>query len=57
MMKHYDDPQYAPDFKKMSTEDILLYFKKYEFRDSLGHDLLLCNDFLMLVSSVAGKNK
>jgi len=40
------------DFENMTIEEIEALFKKYDFSDELGHNLLLCQDFIDLLDYV-----
>ena len=55
MMKPIHDAQDTPNFEEMSYEEIISYFKEYEFKDGIGHDLISCNPFLILVDLIAKK--
>ena len=48
MMKQIDGAFPAP-FERMSDAEIIAYFKRYGFKDELGHTLEMCGDFLDLV--------
>ncbi|WP_314252913.1 hypothetical protein ACF3NW_09090 [Eikenella halliae] len=48
MMKQIDGAFPAP-FERMSDTEIIAYFKRYGFKDELGHTLEMCGDFLDLV--------
>ncbi|WP_330925256.1 hypothetical protein [Candidatus Sororendozoicomonas aggregata] len=43
------DPSDSPDLKGLSAEQLLKVFARYEFRDSHGHLLENCQDFLTLI--------
>nr|DAM85692.1 MAG TPA: hypothetical protein [Caudoviricetes sp.] len=47
-MKQIDGAFPAP-FERMSDTEIIAYFKRYGFKDELGHTLEMCGDFLDLV--------
>ena len=47
-MKQIDGAFPAP-FERMSDAEIIAYFKRYGFKDELGHTLEMCGDFLDLV--------
>lgn len=44
-------------FQNMTETEIIAHFARYGFRDELGHELILCRDFLDLVSMVSGSLK
>lgn len=44
-----DTKDSPPIYCVMSKEDILKHFNKYDFRDTLGHPLCNCVDFLYLL--------
>lgn len=44
-------------FQNMTETEIIAHFARYDFRDELGHELILCRDFLDLVSMVSGRLK
>lgn len=52
-MKH-DEVARSNPLENMTEKEIIAYFARYGFRDELGHELILCRDFLDLVSMVSG---
>lgn len=56
MMKHDEVAQSNP-LENMTEKEIIAHFARYDFRDELGHELILCRDFLDLVSMVSGSLK
>ncbi|UJB29600.1 hypothetical protein [Chromobacterium sp. Beijing] len=42
-------PLSLPRFQAMSKAEIITHFECYEFRDTLGHPLVNCEDFLVLL--------
>lgn len=49
---------YKPlNFKKMSRLQIMAYFEKLGFRDALGHQLIMSQDFINLVEFASQKSK
>lgn len=53
-MKQNEAAQPTP-FENMTESQIIAHFEKYGFRDELGHELILCRDFLDLVALAAKK--
>lgn len=52
----YPLPELAPmRLENMTESQIIAHFEKYGFRDELGHELILCRDFLDLVALAAKK--
>jgi hypothetical protein len=52
MMKHEQDQSLmppGPDLRNATKEEIIQYFDAYDFRDPIGHKLILCADFLDLL--------
>lgn len=43
----------APQFSQMTSDEILSYFEKYDFRDEENHRLVLCDDFIALVNHIS----
>lgn len=56
MMKH-DEVARSNPLENMTEKEIITHFARYDFRDELGHELILCRDFLDLVSMVSGSLK
>lgn len=56
MMKHDEVAQSNP-LENMTEKEIIAHFARYDFRDELGHELILCRDFLDLVSMVSDSLK
>lgn len=56
MMKH-DEVARSNPLENMTEKEIIAHFARYDFRDELGHELILCRDFLDLVSMVSGSLK
>lgn len=45
-MEHDND---LTRLERMSEAEILEHFRRYGFTDALGHDLIHCQDFLVIV--------
>lgn len=44
-------------YDKLSKEDLLNLFKKYEFKDQLGHKLENCDEFIQLIDYIISLRK
>jgi hypothetical protein len=42
-----------PPIETMTEQEIFALFDKYHFKDDHGHNLLYCEDFILLVKQVA----
>lgn len=55
-MLQVDESIKAPSLVGKTREEIIAHFDGYKFRDSKGHDLILCSDFLDIVSAISSDN-
>lgn len=54
-MQHVHDSNNSTPFNDKTPEEILEYFKRYNFVDDQGHKLENCQDFIDLINLVKSK--
>ncbi len=52
-MQQPDVPIQTPSLVDKTPDEIIAHFSSYGFTDAKGHDLILCQDFIDLISAVS----